>query len=298
MLDPYALGAALYVPATHPALSEIITGQKLLHVRTIIICLEDAVADRDLGAALANLQRGLRSQVRAVSRHLFVRVRNPQIMREVLAMPGVESLNGFVLPKITADNLSKYLRQLPDGMQVMPTIETREAFCDRKMDALCRKLEAGASRERVLALRIGGNDLLALLRMRRPVGATIYDTPVGHVIARLSTRFIPHGFALSAPVFEYMNDFATLEREITADLNHGLVGKTAIHPDQVPIIERCYRVSPHDAHDAARILDDNAPGVFASRGAMCEPATHRPWAAAVLRNARHYGQAETRTGTN
>ena len=41
---------------------------------------------------------------------------------------------------------------------------------------------------------IGGNDLLNLLGLRRQRGHTLYETPLGAVIARLVTTFKPHGF--------------------------------------------------------------------------------------------------------
>ena len=72
----------------------------------------------------------------------------------------------------------------------------------------CRGAGAGtwpadpAWRARILVLRIGGNDLLNLLGLRRQRGHTLYETPLGAVIARLVTTFKPHGFRLSAPVFE------------------------------------------------------------------------------------------------
>ena len=99
-------------------------------------------------------------------------------------------------------------------------------------------------------------------------------------VARLTTTFLPYGFALSAPVFEHFDDPEPLGREIKADLNHGLTGKTSVHPDQVPLIEGHYRVHPEDLEVARQILRPNAPGVFKLRQSMCEPATHRSWARA------------------
>lgn len=61
------------------------------------------------------------------------------------------------------------------------------------------------------------------------------------------------------------------------DIAHGLVGKTAIHPDQISVIEEALKVSPREHSDALRILNSTR-AVFKSQGAMCEPATHRRWA--------------------
>ena len=152
------------------------------------------------------------------------------------------------------------------------------------MRALCQRLRS-AHAASIAALRIGGTDLLSLIGMRRPRGMTIYDTPIGDVISSLVRIFKPSGFQLTAPVFEYFEDTHTLAQELRRDLAHGLCGKTAIHPSQLDIIERFYRVSEEDISTARRMLDENNVGVFKHDGAMCEPATHRSWAIEVLARA-------------
>jgi citrate lyase beta subunit len=290
MPDPTQLGASLYVPATHQALAEIVAGIRLGSVRSLIICTEDAVSAQHLPGALENLAQALRHAKTRTDRLIFVRARDPQVLQTILGMAGAHQLTGFVLPKITAENIDDYLQPL-DGHphRVMPTLETRETFGESDLYQFLRLIEQPSRRERIFSLRIGGNDLLALLRMRRPRGRTIYETPLGYVIARLATIFIPQGFTLSAPVFEHMDDPATLSREIEHDLNHGLVGKTAIHPNQIPLIEEHYRVCENDLNAAVQILAPDAPGVFSFDQSMCEPATHRPWAQSVLLTARHCG---------
>lgn len=292
MLEATQLGAALYVPTTHQDLRAITTGFKLTEPRTLILCTEDSVSARDLPAALDNLHDALQTFRPSGLRHVFVRVRNPEVMRQVIRMPGAEKLSGFVLPKTTAANIDDYLGLMGDHPgQVMPTLETVEVFSDQAMTEFLRRIDRPAASARILCLRVGGNDLLALLRLRRPRGHTLYETPLGQVIARLVTTFLPYGFALSAPVFEHLDDVQTLAREIEIDLNYGLTGKTAIHPSQVTLIEQHYRARPMDVEAARRILDQEAAGVFQFNNSMCEPATHRPWATAVLQAERHFGLA-------
>lgn len=293
MHDLPPLGASLYVPATHCDLAAIAAAHKLTDVRSIIFCTEDAVAPTELAAALANLANALQHLNPVVGQRRFVRARNPEVLSEVLSMPGSSRLDGFVLPKVTAENIDSYMRHIvkkgtPEHW-VMPTLETREVFSDSDVQKLLRKMDRARWRDRILGLRIGGNDLLALLNLRRPRARTIYETPIGQVIARLSTTFIPYGFSLSAPVFEHLDDTATLSREIEIDLNHGLVGKTAIHPSQIPLIESHYRVQQRDVEAAMLILHHDAPAVFKLHHSMCEPATHRPWARSVLQAANCFG---------
>ncbi|MDR1462207.1 MAG: HpcH/HpaI aldolase/citrate lyase family protein [Azoarcus sp.] len=290
MRDATELGASLYIPATHPDLSQVACGKKLSEVRSVIFCTEDSIRAAELPLALRKLAESLPVLHCTATQMRFVRVRDPATLRQILAMPGSDRLDGFVLPKLTKQVLPEYLRLLKGHRYfIMPTIETREAFDEREMIALCRILEGKGVRERVLTLRIGGNDLLSLLGMRRPRGRTLYETPLGPVISRLVTTFKPSGFNLSAPVFEYLDDPATLRREVEEDLAYGLVGKTAIHPHQVPLIHDCYRVHAADLEMADRILCEDAPAVFRLHDAMCEPATHHNWARRLRLAASCYG---------
>jgi citrate lyase beta subunit len=285
-----ALGASLYVPTTHKDLLAIAGGDKHPHLRSVIFCTEDAVAERDLSYALFNLSLALQNMDEESAMLRFVRVRNADVLGRVLLMPGAHKLTGFVLPKITQHNFDSYFSQVRHTQHLlMPTLETAEVFDDDEMKQFCRALRAPAVRPRILALRIGGNDLLSLLGLRRPATGTIYQTPLGSVIARLVTTFRPHGFQLSSPVFEHLAQHAWLDAEIAQDLAHGMIAKTAIHPDQVAQIERHYQVSQADVELALRIIDPDSPAVFRMQEAMCEVATHSSWAQRIIEQARLFG---------
>jgi citrate lyase beta subunit len=221
----------------------------------------------------------------------FVRVRHPGVLRELLAMDGVHHLTGFVLPKATRRNLPEFFAAFrPEhGYRVMVTLETAEVFDAAEMAALRGLLLEEPYRRRLLSLRIGGNDLLQLLGLRRPRGRSVYATPLGAVIAQLVTTFRPQGLNLTGPVFEHLDDAATLKRETRRDLASGLFGKSAIHPDQVPLIEAQYRVAAEDLRFAERVLADGTAPVFRHDGAMAEPATHRRWAETIVERAQLYG---------
>ncbi|WP_072576770.1 HpcH/HpaI aldolase/citrate lyase family protein [Suttonella ornithocola] len=290
------LGAALYVPATHPDLAAIMQGDKLPHIKELIICTEDSVAEHELPHAIANLKAALDSFVPSAesTRHLFLRPRHPAILHELLQHPkALKTFSGVALPKFTENNLPLWRPELPrttangHPFWLMPILETVDVFSPSQMEKLAHALQPLA--KQILTLRIGGNDLLALLNIRRPRGCTLYETALGHTIAQLSTCFIPKGFALSAAVFEYLDDPETLAREVQSDLHYGLTGKTAIHPEQIALIEQHYAVSEADLRAAQAILNPEASGVFRLDGAMCEPATHRAWAEKMRRHARFFG---------
>lgn len=290
MVDAYRLGASLYVPALHPKLAGVLARREHPALKSVIVCTEDAVAERDLAAALRQLQAVLAGIAPAPGLLRFVRVRNPAVLREVLAMPGSELLDGFVLPKITLAVLPRYLRLLRDTPhRLMPTLETAEVFEPDAMRALRNALLKPGVRERVLALRIGGNDLLRVLGMRRPRDVTLYDTPLGALLAQLVLIFRPHGFALTAPVFDILDDDALLREEARRDLAFGFYGKTAIHPSQITLIEDVFKVKAVELEAAQRLIQPNCPAVFKLGGAMYEAAVHAPWAQRVFARAQHFG---------
>lgn len=284
------IGASLYVPATHKHLSDIANGERMETLRSVIFCTEDAVAERDLEQALASLAATLASMRPEAGRDRFVRVRNAGVLARVLALRGAEKLTGFVIPKATRANLDDYLRPLAGTRHLlMPTLETAEVFDAEEMRALRIRLSAPDVAGRILALRIGGNDLLALLGLRRPRDMTIYASPLGPVIAGLVTTFRPHGFRLTSPVFEHLDCPTLMAQEVRQDIAYGMAGKTAIHPSQVELIEQHFRVQPKDVAMARRILEPDAPAVFKLDESMCEVATHRSWANAVIARASHFG---------
>lgn len=293
-MDHLRLGASLYVPATRADLPWIADGTKLNHARSVIFCTEDSVREDELPAALNNLASMLRPMAPREEALRFVRVRNPGVLAALLDMPGILGIDGFVLPKITADNINAYTdllaqRGLLSHFKLMPTLETREAFSAEAMTALRDHLTVPGIRESILSLRIGGNDLLNLLGVRRSRHRTIYSSPLGATIAQLVTTFKPHGFNLTSPVYEFLYDMEILEAELAMDAEYGLFGKTAIHPDQIAVIERSYMVSEQDEEMAEAILADNAPAVFNMHGTMCEVATHAAWARDIRARAKIYG---------
>jgi citrate lyase beta subunit len=288
MMHAAELGATLYVPVQRPNLLSVVRAPKG-ELRSIVICLEDSLRPDDIEPGKTIFCRLLRDLAGTPPRLLvYARPRDPEMLGWMLAQPGAEALSGFVLPKITAANLSLWLVHLDGGTQgIMPTIESTEAFDRKPLKAIRRTLQPLF--ERVHAVRIGGNDILNQLGVRRSRQRTAYDGPLGQAIATMASEFIPHGMAVSAPVFEHYRSLDLLREEVTRDLEHGLLTKTAIHPDQVPIIHAAMRPALEELDEARAILDRDARAVFGRGGSMCEPTTHSRWAETVLQRARIYG---------
>lgn len=261
-------------------------------MRSVIFCTEDSVREDGLALAIANLSE-LLSGMGPAPPLRFVRVRNFSVLERVLAMPGIERLDGLVLPKFGLKQARSYFERLQGTpFWLMPVLETREVFDPQALVGLRDFLLDSPLRPWILSLRAGSQDLLSLLSLRRKRGRTIYETPVGTAMDCLVGIFKPHGLQVHAPVFDDLADHLTLGKEAAADLEHGLVGKSAIHPVQVPIIESAYRVDAADLDLAQAILRPEAPAVFQSGGVMCEPATHASWAQGIITRARIYGYGQ------
>lgn len=294
-LSPYQLGATLYMAATRSDLLDVILGQKIPDLRSLVICLEDAIVDSEVQAALVNLSaclEALHHTERRAKPLVFVRPRHAQMAQELLSHPSICALDGLVLPKFDHDSFqewTKVIQAAPSSFWFMPTLETAQILDTYAVRELRLRLEQAELKHRILVLRIGGNDLLACLQLRNNPQHVLYDGPLGYVVGMLVAQLMPAGFQLTAPVFESFRDLSVLKAEFKRDLLHGLVGKTVIHPNQIPIIHQGLQVKQSDYLAAKKILDKSMPAVFQLGGVMCELSTHQAWARQVLERAKYFG---------
>lgn len=298
-ISAYGLGATLYMPATRRDIVDTIVTGKIAELRSLVICLEDAVTEQDLPDAMENLKGMLVALSKSKPRHksvdwplIFIRPRNAQIGQRVVEEYDLSAIDGFVLPKFTLASLTDWSAVLAKThFHWMPTLETEDVFDVNAMQELAASLETHECRGKIIALRIGGNDLMNCVSLRRSREFTLYDGPMGYVIKMLVAVFGSKGFALTAPVCEHIDDHSLLEKELALDLAHGLVGKTAIHPNQIELIQKALMVSSLDHEDALRIMN-SSKAVFKAGGSMCEPATHRRWAKSILDRVHYFGVAQ------
>ncbi|AHF69476.1 MULTISPECIES: HpcH/HpaI aldolase/citrate lyase family protein [Pseudomonas] len=296
--SPYALGATLYMPATRDDILDVVFAEKIPELRSLVVCLEDAVALIDVETALVNLRNVLtRIQDRGGrpvnGPLLFVRPRDAAMAKILNDWPLMAHVDGFVVPKLSLQSLASWEDAVTNPeLALMPTLETPEVFNPTAMVELGQALKVNLG-ERIIALRIGGNDLMGCLGLRRNPAMTLYGTPMGYVIPMLSGVMGSQGFALTAPVFEQLATPDIMEQELALDISNGMVGKTAIHPSQVNIIQNAFRVSLEDLNCARMILNSVAPAVFKYNDAMCEPATHYKWATHIMERAKWHGVLPT-----
>jgi citrate lyase beta subunit len=280
----------MYVPATRSDLAEIGNGLKLPNLRSVIFCTEDSVSQADLPLALKNLQT-LMPRLDDAPIHRFIRPRNQEVLKALLAMPHINRLDGFVLPKVDLTNLPQYLKILEyfEQFEIMPILETKAVFDLSQMRRLCDFLAKSPLASRIAVLRVGSMDLMSLLSLRRDVTQVIYNSPIGHAIDQLLAIFRPAQFELSAPGFEGLDQPQTLIKELAMDVNRGLFSKTCVHPCQLELIHDAYKAQPEELEMAKAIVNPQSPAVFRFGGRMCEKAVHTNWAVTVLERARNFG---------
>ena len=313
---PYQLGASLYMPATRQDIWQVIKREKLATINSIIICLEDAVSHSDVELALETLQTLLHTWATHVdSIHnptrpsetqpqqqptrplVFVRPRNPMMLQQLADYKHIDLIDGFVLPKVDMCSLSNWrlgCQNLSPEHLLMPTLETAAFFNPHHNQELAIAFKEAFSQP-IFALRIGGNDLFAALRLRRPKNTMVYDTPIGTLAYQLLGCFVPHGFYLTAPVFEYLDQPTLFMQELTRDVSLGLVGKTVIHPSQIALVQQAYCVPLSILDEAQAILHCEAKAVFKYNNTMLEPATHRAWATEIINRAEVFGTINNAT---
>jgi citrate lyase beta subunit len=221
-----ALGATLYSPASRPELASDIAACAAAGVVSLVVCLEDAIADVEVAAAEQNVLAQLRAYARtgATGPLVFVRVRAPEQIRMIVTGLGEDAriLTGFVLPKFTDDNGTAYLEAIVEAsarigrrLLVMPVLESREIiYAESRLGSLfgVRQL-LDKYRDHVLAVRIGATDLSAVYGLRRSRDLTVYDVRMlADVIADVVNVFARAdgtGYAVTGPVWEY---FSATER--------------------------------------------------------------------------------------
>ncbi len=215
-----ALGATLYSPATRETLADDVVGRAVRGVRSMVLCLEDAISDEDVARAEDNLVAQLRRIDPARAPLLFVRVREPdQITRLVRRLgPVTALLSGFVLPKFEAVGGKRYLDVLAEAAELsgvrllgMPVIETRDALHRESRRTVLHEIAVllAQHREKILAVRLGGTDLCAAYGLRRPRELTIYDIKLvaGLIsdVVNVFGRADETGHVVTGPVWEYFS---------------------------------------------------------------------------------------------
>lgn len=309
----YRVGALLYTPAERADIAKKILENEIPLLTSVALCLEDATSDADLLRAESQLLKTLSELSKRGSLDsmpmTFVRVRNPEHLIAIAGQLSEHclSVTGFILPKFDLSNAVDYMNvadSLPnvwrDRPYVMPILETR-AIADphnRRDELSSIKQILDEKKDWILNVRVGGNDLCSLYGIRRSWDQNIYQIgPVRDALVDIVATF-GADYVVSGPVWDY---FGTgheskwkegLEAELRLDKLNGFIGKTAIHPCQVPVIAESLKVEKLDLEDALTILG-RGEGCAVSKShsgvRMDEAKTHTRWAQRTVDLAKVFG---------
>ncbi|GAA3344872.1 HpcH/HpaI aldolase/citrate lyase family protein [Lysinibacillus sp. FSL M8-0216] len=230
----YALGATLYMPASMPNIVGLIQSQKYKELTSLVIDLEDAVGDSELGDCEEKLMEDISELYKLYQQKqlqlqdiplLFIRVRHVEQFSYLTARlkEKQEILTGYVFPKFTATQGAHYFELLEKTIQEnnltlygMPILESREVlYKESRMEALLAiKSVLLQHKSRVLNIRIGATDFCGIYGIRRRMDSTIYDISVirdciADIVNILGRE--EDGFVISGPVWEYFSNQRVLK---------------------------------------------------------------------------------------
>ena len=234
-LIAHALGATLYMPATRETIADDITGSKYKGLMTIVICLEDAIGDKQVEEAEEWLFKHL-EQIREKGVYnklpfIFIRVRDAMQMQRIAEKIDIDSniLTGFVFPKFEVSNSRDYLSKLDEinkksgkKLYCMPVLETEDIiYKERRSASLDYMADLFEQyNDLVLNIRVGATDFSNLFGIRRSEDVTIYDIAViRDCICDVVNRFVRYDkeYVVSGPVWEY---FHSRNRVLIPQLRH------------------------------------------------------------------------------
>jgi citrate lyase beta subunit len=315
----YSIGALLYTPAVNNKAVDFLVKRKYPELKSLVFCLEDSINDESVLSAEDNLEYIFEALNKAIVTNeinktdlplLFIRVRNPEQIERVFQKVGkFNLLTGFIFPKFDMSNASEYLNELYEVNSIsekpiyaMPILESKSILDLRlRNNSLYEiKMLLDEMEQFILNIRIGGNDFCNVYGIRRSMYNTIYDIGVIRDVISSIVNVFGHDYIISAPVWEYFGDDPNdiqwalgLQNELTLDKLNGLIGKTAIHPQQISIINASLKVDINDYNDAIKILDWQDVNLAVSKssngGRMNEKKVHENWAKKILVLASIYG---------
>lgn len=333
-LIAHQLGGTLYMRGTQLGLARAISREGVRGTTCVVVCMEDAIGEQELGAAEANFDEALSTLQQWGSDDLpmiFARVREPGDVTRVCRGDSGRLISGFVLPKFSPMNADAWFNATTEAaslrgrrLWVMPVLESVELGDPGRRNEWLRDVKAvlGPEVNEILAVRVGATDIAGSLALRRSAGFTLYDVgplrdALGAIVGTFAScpaavpaisgcayeHFTPgsgspelkligggeHDVRLSSYTGTSYAGIQTMAAELALDRVHGLVGKTAIHPSQVPLINAWQPVTHEEYVDAASVLTTSGATISEYANKMNEAQPHQRWAQKTLLRARASG---------
>lgn len=226
----------LYVPGDRPETVRKALGSG---ADVVIIDLEDAVApDRKKYARAATVELladPIASGVTARPVHVRVHCED-----DVTALAGLPGLSGMRLPKITHAATVHHIAALAPGVPLYPLLESALA--------IEHAYSIATAHHDVRGVALGEADLRADLGVRDDAGLDWSRSRV--VVAARAAGLAPPVMS----VFPDIRDVDGLRASCAHGRGLGLLGRAAIHPRQLPVIERAFRPTARETEAAEQIV--------------------------------------------
>lgn len=310
----YSVGALLYCPANRKTIVDSVARQRFGTKYSLALCLEDTIRDDCVAEAEHILTNSLCQLARRTEQEtfylpkIFVRVRNAHQIRRLCKAFGenIRLVTGFILPKFSLENADAYIQEIlranelvSQPLYTMPIFESPSIIDLRYRTEILYTLKEKLDQveDRVLNIRVGGNDLCHAFGYRRHDDESIHQIrPIANIFSDIITVY-GRDYVVSGPVWEYYHSSnweRGLYHEIADDKLCGFIGKTVIYPSQISIVNEAYKVLERDYQDAAAILnwDKSSHSLVAgsvSKERMNEYKTHSNWALRTLLTAEYFG---------
>ena len=303
----YSVGALLYSPALNAKLARSVIRGDLGSRYSLALCLEDTISDDMVAAAEAQAVNTFRELYEAREEQemylpkLFVRVREPgQTVRLFAALEPYQSiLSGFVFPKYSLASAAAYNAAMAEVNErarnpvlMMPILESPDII-----DFRSRTEVLGSLKDHIDAVR-DLTDFSNEFAARRHYDETIYDIlPISQLLGDILTVFA-RDYVVSGPVWEFFSSEHDewregMKRELRMDILNGFIGKTVIHPKQIPVVNEMLKVTRKDYEDARAVLSWDKSGLQVGKSyggeRMNEVRTNCNWARKILLLSEIYG---------
>ena len=210
----------------------------------VVIDLEDSVAPNRKEEARSNAARVLESRP---ARPVFVRINAPGsefAARDIAAVAALH-LSGLRLPKVES---LESVRLVAETLEELRSEASIQCLIESAL-GLELSLEIARSHERVAGISLGEADLAADLGVRDEAGL---------LYARSRIVSASRAAGLPGPVqsvYTNVKDLDGLRRSTEEGKNMGFVGRSAIHPSQVPIINEVFTPTEDEVAEAQELLD-------------------------------------------
>lgn len=262
----------LFIPGNVPRMLQTMD---VFEADALIIDFEDAVDPGDKDEARHLTRAFLRSH--SVEPPLYVRINtDPEMMKRDMAFLEGLNIDGIVLPKASPQTLEAF-DALKVPMPIIALVETPGAFFD---------LPAIVSRSDVRALFLGGEDLTRALGATRTLSGESILFARSQIILAAAAYGID---AIDTPLASTQSDSVHADSQTAQAL--GFDAKAAIHPNQVPLINKALSPSPQAIERAQRIVtmhDQTGKTRFSLDGEMVDtPIISR--ARDLIARAKRYG---------